>query len=396
LLKAEEWVGRRVYTWDGGTYDFEGRKTSMKIRCDRVELGECLIDVLGIVPAGQTPKPILTDFHLKTDGEALILEATDLDVGARIRLERVEVEEGGEAAVPAARFTSLIREIPDKQVQLESLPGGCGVSVRTDNYSFKVLGEDPSEFPEGAPFPADAAFSVVRERFTESLRRVAVATSRDLARFQLTGVYFELDEDKLTLTATDGKRLTNDHVRVDNPKKKKSSAIVPNRAVDVLLKVLSSGDSSVSIALVDPDIHVSFARGDLMAKVIQGSYPDYQIALGQKVNARASIKRDELISATRTAALMTDKQTSTVLFQFDGSSLALSTTASNIGESRIQVPIALEGDPLTMRFNPAYFLDAVRCTTDEEVRIEFTDNEKPVVIRGGQHYRHLVMPLVQP
>lgn len=368
----------------------------MKIRCDRTELAECLTDVLGIVPSGQTTKPILTDFHMKTDGGVLVIEATDLDVGARIRLERVEIEEPGEAAVPASRISSLVREIPDKQVQLESLPGGCGVLLRTDNYSFKVLGEDPREFPEAAPFPTDVAFSVVRERFTESLRRVAIATSRDIARFQLTGVYFELDDDKLTLTATDGKRLTNDHVRVDNPKKKKAAAIVPNRAVDVLLKMLSSGDSSVSIALADPDIHVSFVRGELNAKVIQGSYPDYQIALGQKVNARVSIKREELVAATKAAALMTDKQTSTVLFQFSESSLALSTSASNIGESRIQVPITLEGGPLTMRFNPTYFLDAVRCTVDEEVRIEFTDDEKPVVVRGGLHYRHLVMPLVHP
>src|SRR3989442_13996453 len=97
----------------------------MKVRCDRNELSECLGDILGIVGAAQTTKPIFQDFHLKTEDTFLIVEVTDLDMGAKVRLERVEVEEGGEIALPATRFYSVLREVPERSVILETLSDGA-------------------------------------------------------------------------------------------------------------------------------------------------------------------------------------------------------------------------------------------------------------------------------
>jgi DNA polymerase-3 subunit beta len=370
------------------------RNRDMRVRCDRNELAESVGNVLGIVPPAQPTKPIFSCFHLKTDGGSLIVQASDLDMGARIRLERVEVLEAGEAAVPAARFSSLVREIPDKQVLLEGLPEGRGIEVKAQSCEFKLLGEDHQDFPQVTDFHADSALKVSREKFLEALRRVAVAASRDTARFQLTGVFFEAEDDKLIMTATDGKRLTNDHIRIENTKKAKSNAIVPNRAVDVLLKVLAQGEPTISLVIKDPDLQVSFGHGQLTAKVIQGTYPEYRVALSQKVVTKVTAKRNDLLSAVKTAALMTDRQTATVIFNFAADKVSLSTHASDIGESRIEVPISLDGDPMEVRFNPAYFNDALRCLMDDEVRIELTDREKPAAVRGGHHYRHLVMPLV--
>jgi DNA polymerase-3 subunit beta len=322
------------------------------------------------------------------------VEATDLDMGARVRLERVEILEEGEIAVQASLLSSLTREILDKQVLLEGLAEGRGTHLRAQSCEFKLLGEDPREFPDVPPFAVDNAFSVSREKFVESLRRVGIAASRDLTRFQLTGVFFEVEDDELLLTATDGKRLTHDKVRVENPRKIRSSAIVPNRAVDVLLKVLAQGEAVVRIGIKDPDLQVSFGSGEVTARVIEGSYPDYRVALSQKITRRISTKRGDLLAAARTASLMADRQTATVLFDFQALSVSLSTHASDVGESRIEVPITLDGDPVEMRFNPTYLIDALRAVADEEVRLEVSDGEKPAVLRGGQHYRHLMMPVV--
>lgn len=366
----------------------------MKVRCDRNQLAESLSSVLGIVPATQAMKPIFQDFYIKTEDGHLVVEASDLDIGARIRLERVEVEEGGELALPAQRFYSIVREIPDKHVILEALEDGRGAKVSASGYDFKMLGEDPREFPRVPEFATEGALQVTREKFVEMLRRVAIAASRDAARFQLTGVFFEVKGEKLILTATDGKRLTNDHMRIENPQGIDSSAIVPNQVVDVLLKVLAQGDTEISLVIGEPNFQVSFGRGELTAKVVQGTYPDYQQALPKETQIRVTAKRADFLSAARSAALMTDKQTATVSFLFEDGKAVLSTQARDIGESKIEVPIALEGESLEVRYNPAYFIDALRCLTEEEVRIEFFDAEKPGALRGGQHYRHLVMPLV--
>ena len=89
--------------------------------------------------------------------------------------------------------------------------------VRSNGYEFKVLGHDPREFPEVPAFAEKGSLGVPREKFVEILRRVAVAASRDTARFQLNGVFFEVNGDKLLFTATDGKRLTHDYLRIENP-----------------------------------------------------------------------------------------------------------------------------------------------------------------------------------
>lgn len=366
----------------------------MKVRCDRSELAQCLGDVLGIVPPLQSAKPIFQYFHLKTEAGALVVEATDLDIGAKIRLERVEVLEEGDVAVPAVRAASLVREIPDKQVSIDSLPGGCGAVVSAQSCEFKLLGQDPTEFPEGPAFREDRGFGASREKFVDALRRVAVAACRDMSRYQLNGVFFEVEGDKLTMTATDGKRLTNDAIRVENPRDLRVTTIVPNRVADVLLKVLSQGQPTIQISIEDPDIQVSFGRGEMTAKVIQAVYPDYRVALGQKTTGKVTARRAELLAATKTASLMTDRQTATVGFAFSEGKVSLSTQVSDIGESRIEVPIVLEGTPMDLRFNPVYFTDALRCLADEEVQIELAEADKPVVVRGGPSYRHLVMPLV--
>ncbi|MGQ9589235.1 MAG: DNA polymerase III subunit beta [Planctomycetota bacterium] len=367
----------------------------MKVLCDRTELAASVGELLAIVPGTQTTKAILQCFHLKAGADGgLLIEATDLEIGARVWIERVQVLEAGEAAVPAGRFSPLLREIADKDVTLEALPGGAGAVLLASGCEFRLLGQDPSEFPEIPEFRLERSFSLSREALADSVRRVGIAASREIARYQFTGVHFEVEGDKLTLTATDGRRLTNEVLGIDNAGKTRASAIVPNRAVDLLARVLGQASATARIAIQDPDFQVSFGRGDLTAKLLQGAYPDCRSVLQVKVASRVTANRQALLAAARSAALMTTRETASVGFRFEADKVCLSTQVTDVGESRIEVPIVLEGAPMELRFNPVYFIDALRCLDDEEVQIELAAPEKPVVVRSAQTYRHLVMPLV--
>jgi DNA polymerase-3 subunit beta len=367
----------------------------MKVRCDRIELADALNALLGIVPPTQTARPILLNFYLRTDDDRLSVEAMDLDIGARMTIEHVEVLEAGELTLPAGRLTSLVRELPDRNIGIESSDSGHGAYLRAEGYELKILGEDPEEFPR-VPSPSVEQFmSVDRDQFLESLRRVAIASSHDPARYQLTGVFFEVEEDRLTLTATDGKRLTNDVLRIGNESGAAASGIVPNRAVDIIMKVVGQGDPQFKFTIAEADIHLSFGRGEFSSKLIQGKYPDYRWVLSAQANLKVKAKRSDLMAAVRSASLMTDRETSTIQFHFGADTCRLTTQAANIGESRIEVPVSSQGDrDIEIRFNPNYFIDALRCVADEDVRLEFDDSDKPGTIRGRQNYRHLIMPLV--
>lgn len=366
----------------------------MKVCGGRTEIGEALSALLGIVPPVQTAKPILLNFFLQAEKERLFVEAMDLDIGSRICVEHVEVMEEGALALPANRLASLVREVPDRTITIEAFEDGHGATLQAAGYELKVLGEDPVEFPRVAEFSAEGVCEIDRDSFVENLRRVAVASSHDTARYQLTGVFLEIDGSRLSLTATDGKRLTNDQVAVKNPAEVSGAGIVPNRAVDTILKVVAQGEPQFKLGLGESELRVSFGSGDLSTKLVQGKYPDYRWVFSQQVRAKVAFKRSEMMAAVKAASLMTDKETATIFFLFEDDSCRLTTQAANIGESRIQVPIEMEGDSVGVYFNPNYFIDAMRCFPEEEIRIELGDSDKPCTFRGRQQYRHLIMPLV--
>lgn len=368
----------------------------MKVRCDRIDLVERLGAIHGIVSVN-TPKPILGDYLLYTESGALVAEATDLEITGRTYMHKVEILEEGQLALPSGRLLSILKELPEDYVEIESIDEPLGANLQSGGFRFKVLGHDADEFPRARESEGLHGIVLYREKFQESLRRVAVATSRDPTRYQLNGVFLELAGGKLTMTATDGKRLAHDQLKVEKDGSLELSAILPNQAVDVMLKVLSSQMAQDErITLQVSETHVALKTEDvwISSTQIEGMYPNYQTAFPKEARTRARGHRSDLLTAARSASLTTDKQTSTVLFRITPEGLILESKAQSIGESRIQIPLELEGDAVEIRFNPVYFIEALRTFEEDEICMELTNAETPVVLRGSQSYVHLVMPLV--
>ena len=368
----------------------------MKISCEKNELFECLQSTAAITGGGPTTKPILRNCLLVADGGGVRIEVTDLDVSARLHLERQEVEGKGKLTLPAARLLSLVREVPGNRVVIEAMENGKGATICSEGgeYSFKLLGESADEFPEVRSFSGENSFELPAGKFSEMLRRVAVASSRDTSRYQLTGVFCEIEGKKLKMTATDGKRLTTDEMKIENSGSKTISGIIPNRAADVMVKVLSQGSENIKLALEEIEVQMSFDGGELIAKLVEGTFPEYKSAIPSDVKTKVTADRGELVAAVRSASLVTDKETETVIFRFKGKEVALESKGSDIGESKIRVGVEMDGDEVEIRFNPTYFVDALRTIDTEQVRMEFYGPERPGAIRGEPSYRHYLMPLV--
>lgn len=368
----------------------------MKIRCDRVDLADRLGSMLGIISA-TSPKPILMDFLLTVEDDHLVVEATDLKITGRVHVHKVEIEEGGSLALPSSRLLSILKEIPEDHVEIHSLDDPPGADIQSRGFKFKILGHDPREFPRLEESPEAQKFEVDRQKLYESLKRVAVAASKDPTRYQLNGVYFEVQEGSLVLTATDGKRLTHDRFKLGQDPGLELSFIVPNQAVDVILKVLSSPlvqDEKITLSVTETHVSVTTRDSLLCSTQIEGIYPNYRAIIPPEARVRATGKRGDLLTAARSAALTTDKQTSTVLFKVTPESLLMESNAQSIGESRIEIPVELTGDPVDFRFNPIFFIEALRTFEEDLVHLEITSPDKPILLKGSQSYLHLVMPLV--
>jgi DNA polymerase-3 subunit beta len=374
----------------------------MKIRCDRSNLVECLTSIAGVVPAN-SPKPILSDFFLSTQGGSLLVEATDLDICGRALVHKVEVERDGRLALPSARLLSIIKEIPDDLVTIVSRADPPGATIEAGGYQFKILGNSPDEYPTLREPETHATVSLRRERLHDSLKRVSVAASRDPTRYQLNGVYISIEKGRVSFTATDGKRLTHDHFRLDDGIDGNHTVILPNQAVEIFLRVLSTHslpDETVTLAFSSTHLTLKTRDHQISSNLIEGLYPNYQSVFPPEPKVRIKAQRLALLSAARSASLTTDKQTLTVLFRITPESLVMESNAKDVGESRIQIRIEAQGDgfsveqPLDVRFNPVYFIDALRTFEEDDVVLEFTDAKRPVIFKSTGNYRHLVMPLV--
>ncbi len=368
----------------------------MKVRCDRARLIESLNSIVGIVPAN-SPKPVLGDFLLATEEGSLVAEATDMDISGKALLHTVEVQESGRAAVPSARLVSILKEIPDESVELHSRDDPPGAIISGNGFEFRILGHDPDEFPAVSEPETPNTFTLHREKLHDALKRVSIAASRDTTRYQLNGVFLEFEKGKVALTATDGKRLTHDQIRVDGEIDSAISAILPNQAIDVFLRILSSHaiqDETVTLSLSETHVNLHTKDNRVSSNLVDGIYPNYRAVFPPESRLRLRCRKSLLLTAARSASLTTDKSTQTVLFRITTESMVLESQAQDIGEARVEIPIEATGDAMEVRFNPVFFIDALRTFEEDEVQIELTDPGKPALLRGTANYRHLVMPLV--
>lgn len=363
----------------------------MHITLPRAALAAALTALSNVVGSRNAPRPILADVLVRADHSGITATANDLDIAGTLALQGA-VYAPGEAAIPAARLASIVREIPGDELELEAAEGGK-VHLCAPGYALTLLGDDPNEYP-ALEVPAGERTSLPREGFAAALRRVSSAAAQDVGRYQLTGVFFEEIGGCLALTATDGKRLA--HERTPYPACAGLRTIAPNRAVAAILSFLSACDDDEIALSSSPQAVGVFTRpGHLYARSIEGSYPDYTVAIpkADAIRTRVEMPVKDLTSAVRAASLVTDRESATVALTISEGSVAISSRASDIGESRIEVRADVEGEALEIRFNPVYLLAALKTLDGERVRVELAGSDRPgAMVEGG--YRHLCMPLV--
>ncbi len=375
----------------------------MKVLCHTKELQEAVNLATGVVASNST-RPILLAVFLKTTDEGLIVQGTDMEVGLSVRVDGVEVQSKGELAVSAARFHAILRETRQEQVLIEVLEDGGTVLIDAAGTHFKMPCEAASEFPPLEFKPPTPSIRLGRAGFLDQLKKVVVAAARDATRFQMHSVLFDFNKNSLCLVSTDGKRLAFSRCPVDPTSVnnvEESKYLIPLKGVELLMRILSLEESeNIDLHLDKAEVTYSSDRISLSCRLIDGNFPDYERALPAGGEYVYDIPSQELLVALRQASLMTTKETNSVQFKFDGDRLVLSTHATNLGESRIELDVSLVSAPepeFTINFNPGYLIDMLKVQTSSELRGSFRDRRTAGTfsIEGMENdYRHIVMPLV--
>lgn len=365
----------------------------MKLRCHRPTLVTAFQIAGGVVPS-RTPKEILRNVKLQVaDGKATLI-ATDQEIGVRYEIPGVEIEAAGETLLPAARITSILRELQDDAVYIEVADSAAW--IRSGQSEFRLSIEDPAEFPPVTGFEEEKYHVVAGRVFKEAVKRTIFATDVESTRYALGGVLLEIEKDSVTLAATDSRRLAvvkagcTSH-GIDKPEN--PAPVVPSKAMSLIERSITD-DSEVHIAVQRNDVLVKCGPMTIYSRLVEGRFPKYRDVIPAQSKVSIELVAGPFLAAVRQAQIVTSEESRGVDFAFSKGLLTLNSQAADIGQSRVELPIAYDGDKLEITFDPRFVSDFLRVLEPEkQVRLELIDSESAAVLRTDDAYTYVIMPL---
>lgn len=360
----------------------------MKFIISRHELSTLIRKIQNVVPQS-APIPILSHFLIEASSDgSLVFTATDLTVGARCTSKAV-VQEEGSLSIPSRHFFQLIRELTDTDIEVTSDPEEI-VEIKAGSSRFRLHGMNKGEFPALPDLKEATHFTIQSALLKDLLYRTAFAVSKEDNRYTLTGVLLRIEQGKAIFVGTDGKRLAKTETPVALPPDFSGEYILPLKAVDEVMKMLSESETA-TLYLSDDKVAVEAGSTILVTRLLAGNYPDFEQIISTSSSVTVSLHREELVTLLRQISLFTND--TSARFTFLPGELLLTANSASIGDGKVGMPVNYNGSKLEIAFNPYYFIDILRHTKDETVNLSLSDSYNPGIITDSTPTLFIVMPM---
>jgi len=365
-------------------------KFLMEVHVDRDGFLRGLQMVSNIVEPRQT-LPILANVLLEAREDALHLTATDLEVGARVSVPAKTIDAGA-VTISARKLLEIVKELPAAPLSLK-VQENAWVALRCGSASYKLVGLGPEDFPAVGAGAAAAWITVDGKLLRDMLAQTTFAISHDESRYALNGVLFALHDGELRLVATDGHRLAL-AVRPLATGGPSASGIVPRKAVQEIARIVGSGED-VEVALGDNQFMLRMPNVLLIARLIEGTFPNYEQVVPKAHPYRLLLSRSGLAAALRRVSVLSEERTKPAKFFLAPGVLRLSAYSPDFGEAEEQVDVEYTGEEMTIGFNSRYVLDALGAQAGERVVLEVKDGLSPGVVKSFEDDGSLcvIMPM---
>jgi DNA polymerase-3 subunit beta len=355
------------------------------------------LQVVSRAVSARSTLPVLSNVLLRTEDGGLKLTATNLEI-AITHWVPGKIDEDGATTVPAKLLTDLVNSLPSSErVDLE-LQAGSTLQIRSGRFQTHVKGLDAEEFPAVATAGERPTTRIPQRALRGALSQTAFAAASDEARPILTGVLARFEGDRLTLAAADNYRIAVKTIEILDPVEE-MSVVIPARSLNELARVLADVDDPVEVVLSPARNQILFHLDgvDVVSRLIDGQFPNYQQVIPAGHRTRAVVDREELAKAVRLAALIAISSANIVKLHVGEEGDAGVTVSANaeVGDNEGRVEAAVEGDGTTIAFNARYLSDVLQNVSAEQFAIELNGPLSPGVFRpvGDDHYVHVVMPV---
>lgn len=335
--------------------------------------------------------PALSHVLVEAEGSTITITATNLEHAVEWRVPG-RVARKGKVCVPAKVFSSLIQSFGDEKIEAEEDRGN--LRLKAESRNGKVNGINTEDFPLVPKVKKTASFGIGALPFAAGLTRVLPAVSGSEFKPELAGVFMRAANDMLIFAATDTFRLAEEMVPLKKAVGDAVSCIVPERTAQEIARIFDADAGDIEISIGENQLLAESAEGKIVSRLIEGNFPDYHAIIPARFATSAYIKKNELLAGIRSASIFASKLQETTI-KFSSSGLEIASANPDVGDYRVTVPAAFEGEEISMSFNWRYLLDGVQSLQDEEIFFGCTQESSPALLRNKSHQRfsYVVMPI---
>jgi len=367
---------------------------TMKVTFNRSALAEALGLIASVVPT-RTPKPILKCVRIAAAGKEMRINATNLELGLDYLVSEIEVEQDGEVVIDADRLAAIVRESVEDVLVLESSDTTC--EIRGMDSHFTVYGQDPKQYPKIPSFDqGNADLTISLEQLQLGIEQCLFATAKESSRYAINGVLWEVKGKKLTLVATDGRRLARCRVdlqQVTAGSGAEKKIIVPAKTMGLLDKIGARDKENVAVKLVDNQVLLSCANVVISSNLLEGNFPKYEDIIPTDHDKKLTLSTEAAMSGVRRAALLTSEESKGIKLSLTSNALVFSGSSPEAGAAEVSMPVEYGGEPIDIGFNPQFLIDVLRVVRTPEFEMQLGQSDRPGVIKSGNDFLYVLMPI---
>ena len=367
----------------------------MKINTTKDSLFKGIQTVQNAVSSKST-LPILSHILIEAKKQEIRLTATDLEIGVSVVIDGESSEEGA-IAVPARKFSEIIKELPNQNPITISLKKSQSITIESGKSYFRLMGLLKEDFPQLPDFGFVKGkdintIKVPQKLLKNMIQLTSFAMSHDEARYVLNGILFSFKDKSLKLVATDGRRLAFIEKEFPGMGNFKKDMIVPMKTIQELNRDLGE-EGDVNFYFKEDKLQINIGQIIITSRLIEGEYPNYEQVIPKKTKEEFKVNTQDFLQATRRASILTSQDSQSIKINFIKDRLIITKNTPDLGEAREELEVDYKGGELAMGFNPNFLIDVLKNVGEDMVKFELIDPEKPAVIRSGDNYTYIVLPM---
>lgn len=351
------------------------------------------LSAVGRVASAKTQLPILSNILLRTDGNRLLVAATNLEI-ATTQYIGAKIAKPGAITVPARLISEFVSSLPKGTIELKVV--GENIHITSGKYHSIINGVIADDFPELPTInEADSvSYSINIEEFKQAVSQTIITASSDATRPVLTGVYWHSHEGWIYLAATDGYRLSERRL-VETASE--VAAIIPTQTLQEVLRTITDGVDTIDVLFDESQVRFRVNEAEVISRLVDGNYPDYRQLIPASSDIVATMSKQEFTRVTKVAGLFARESggSVTVTVDDDKKTVSLHSIASELGENTSELDAEVTGSG-QVTINSRYLAEALNVVDAETISFSFSGKLSPCILKStdkNTNYYHVIMPL---